>query len=165
MTFYLFILSSSINFNLFTQYLRIGAGVKTEKKNKDFVLRWAILPLSQGEGKTLRSSRREQCFQAGPWRPCQHLDLARSGSHSILTLPPPLSYHYSCLHTTIRSSPNYPGSQPLVLAPVWKQSLENAWLVSPCLQGLSLLLQGTFLDALTRHNVLFCMISKLSSCL
>ena len=98
--------------------------IKTEKKNKDFVLKRAILPPSQGEGKTLRSSRRE--LQAGPWRPWQHLDLARSGSHPPLTLPPPLPYRYSCLHATICSSPNFPGSQVLVLAPVWKQSLEYA---------------------------------------
>ena len=123
MTFYLFILSSSINFHLFTQYLRTGARVKTEKKNQDFVLRWAILPLSQGEGRTLRSSRREQCFQAGPWRPCQNLDLARSGSHSILALPPPPSYRYSC------STPQFP-ALPTTRAPSllsWPQSGSRAW--------------------------------------
>lgn len=43
--FYVSILSSSVNCNLHTQYLKIGTRIKTEQKNKDFVLKWAILPL------------------------------------------------------------------------------------------------------------------------
>lgn len=87
----------------------------------------------------------------------------------VLTLPSPSHLPYpTVIPASMPQFAALPTSwDPRLLS--WPQSGSRAWNMPSwyllAFKASSLLLQGVFLDALTRLNVLFCMISKLASCL